>query len=278
MPGTPSSDVARGVRPGLGRGVLWAVVVVNALLGTVLLVVAVGMLLGPEADRAWSVGTCLLVALLALGWVGFGAVGFHRTYLHRPPLDGRDVVVTDVGGEPAVVMPWRTTALRVPFLSALFVTVVFLGFAAVLRSQDNPGWWLPLLVAVPVLLFVPDTVLRLRRPARLVLSPRGIGVDGWDGDAWLDWDDVRGLGFDQAGQWPVIRVVGRDDAASWRFTRRPRVGFAPTPKGRWVDVPGPALTVEGSRLVEAITHYTRYPSARPELAGEAGRRRLTGQP
>lgn len=276
MPGTRSSDPGRGPRPGLGRGVLWAVVVANALLGALLLVVAVGMLLGPEADRAWSVTTCVVVAALAIGWIAFGAVGFHRTYLHRPPLDGRHVVVTDVAGERAVVMPWRTTSLRVPLLSVLFFAVVLVGLAVYLLGQGNAGWWVPGILAVPVLLTLPDAVLRLRRRARLVLSPRGIGAEGWDGDAWLDWDDVQGIAFDQVGQATVIRVVGRDGAASWRFRRRPRVLHAAVPKGPWVDIPGPALEVEGSRLVEAITHYTRHPSARAELAGDAGRQRLVG--
>lgn len=261
---------------GAGRAFLWAVVVVNALLGVALLVASLAQLAAPAADRSWTPTTAVLVAAVAVGWVLVGAVGFFRTYLHVPAATGRTVVVDTVDGERALVLPWRTTFLRLPAWTAAFAAAVAVVGAVLLLAEGNPGWWILALVAVPVVLFLPDRLLQLARPCRLTLSPRGIGVVGADGDAWLDWDDVQGIAVERHNQWDVIRVVGRDRAPSWRWTRRRRVLHAAVPRGPWVDVPGPALDVEPSRLVDAIAHYTRHPSARGELATDTGRHRVVG--
>lgn len=276
MPGTRSSEVGRGPLPGVGRGLLWFVVVVNAIIGLVAVVVAVWVLLAPAGDRPWSVGTGVLVLLGGLGWLGVLTFGFYRNYLHQPPATGRRVALAEVDGERAVVLPWRTTFLHAPLWTSVFVAIVFGGGAIAFRNQGNAGWWILAIVAVPVVLVLPDKLIQLTRTCRVVMSPRGIGINGWDGDAWLDWDDVQGIAFDQVNQWTVLRVVGRDGAASWRFRRRPKVLNAITPKGPWVDIPGPALEVEVSTLFDAIAHYTRHPSARAELATETGRRRVVG--
>lgn len=273
--GTPPG-LDRGPRKGMGRLFLWFVVVVNALLGAGLLVVAVGMLVGPAEDRAWSVATCVVVAVGAAGWVALGSFGFHRNYLSVPPVDGRRVTVAEVDGERAVVLPWRTTFLWQPFAVAVFIVVVMVGISAVMLADDNPGWWIAAAVVVPVALVLPDKVLQLRRRLRLVMSPTGIGVTGTDGDAWLAWDDVQGIGVEQVNQWTVIRVVGLGGAASWRYRRRPRFLYASKPGGPWVDVPGPALEIEVQALIEAIARYRRYPPARAELGGAAGRQCLVG--
>lgn len=263
-----------GPRRSMGRPFLWFVVVGNAVLGGGLFVVAVGMLVGPAEDRAWSVATCVVVALGAAGWVSLGAVGFHRNYLYVPPMTGRRVTVTDVDGERAVVLPWRTTFLWQPFATATFIVALGVGFSVVLLSDSNPGWWLFAAVVAPVAVFLPDRALQLRRRLRLVISPTGIGVTGADGDAWLAWDDVQGVSVEPVNQWTVIRVVGVDGAASWRYRRRPRFLHATVPTRPWVDVPGPALEIDAQALIEAVAHYRRYPAARPELAGAAGRQRL----
>ncbi len=265
-----------GPRKGMGRPFLWFVVVVNAVLGVGLLVVAVGILVGPAEDRAWSVTTCVVVAVGAAAWVALGSFSFHRNYLHVPPMTGRRVAVTDVDGERAVVLPWRTTFLSQPFAVATFVVVLGVGLSVVLLGDDNPGWWIPAAVVAPVAVFLPDRVLQLRRHLRLVMSPTGIGVTGADGDAWLTWDDVRGFSVEQVNQWTVIRIVGVDGAASWRYRRRPRLLYATVPTRPWVDVPGPALEIDAQALIEAIAHYRRYPAARTGLAGAVGRQRLVG--
>lgn len=261
----------------MSRAFLWFVVVGNAVLGLAPLVVAVGMLVGPAADRAWSVPTCVAVAVGAVAWVALGSFGFHRTYLHVPPLDGRRVTVADADGTRAVVLPWRTTFLWQPFLVSAFVVAGGAAMAIVLHDDGNPGWWIPAAVVAPVAVFLPDAALRLGRHPRTVLSPAGIGVTGADGDAWLAWDDVVGIGIEQVGQWTVVRVVGVAGAASWRYRRRPRLLYAVVPKAPWVDVPGPSLDVDAHALIDAIAHYRRYPAARAELAGEVGRQRLVGQ-
>ena len=112
-----SSDVYRPPTKGMGRGFLWLVVAGNAVLGGVMFVVAVGVLLGPAADRPWSVAVSVALALGAAGWVLFAAVGFYRVYLHRAPTDGRRVSLETVDGSPAVVLHWRRTFLVQPLLT-----------------------------------------------------------------------------------------------------------------------------------------------------------------
>ena len=75
----------------MSRPALWAVVVGNALLGSALTLLAVALLVA--SPGTWAPATCVVVAGAGLLWVGAGAVGFHRMYLRRPPLDGRRVAV-----------------------------------------------------------------------------------------------------------------------------------------------------------------------------------------
>lgn len=118
------SEVYRRPRPGMGRGFLWFVVVVNAVLGSALFVVAVGVLLGPAADRSWSVAACVGVAVGAAGWVALVAVGFHRMYLYRAPHDGRRVTLETVDGAPTLVLHWRRVFLLQPLLTSVFAAVL----------------------------------------------------------------------------------------------------------------------------------------------------------
>lgn len=269
-----SSDVYRPPTKGMGRGFLWFVVVTNALLGSGLLVLAVGMLVGPAEDRSWSVAAIVGVAVAATGWIAFGAVGFHRMYLYRAPADGRRVALETVDGSPAVVLHWRRTFLVQPFVTYAFLSVLAgIGCVALYRDGSS-GWWILLVVVVPFVLVLPDKLIQLSRHARLVMTPTGIGADGWDGSAWLDWDDVRGVVATQVNQWTVIRTYGEPVSPSWRWKRRPRVLFAHQPPLPFVDLPGPAMDVDVRHFIDAVQLYARTPTLRGELAGEAGRQRL----
>ena len=117
-------------------------------------------------------------------------------------------------------------------------------------------------------------MLRIRRSARLLLIPQGIGARGRDGESWLDWDDVAGVQTVAAAQHTVLRVVGAPNAPSWRWCRRRRVLFASQPRAPWVDIPGPALDVDPRGLVAAVRYYAQNQRARTELAGEFGRWRI----
>jgi hypothetical protein len=253
------------------------VVLLNVAFGTALLVVTALIALQPAAERPWSPGVVVAAAVAGAAWLVLG-ISVHRNYLHVPPPDEHGVTLTTVDGEPAVVMAWRRTFHRQPLLVGCLVVAAGLALTAVLAADGNPGWWIALIFVVPVAPFLPDRFVEATRPARLVLTPRGIGAAGPDGDAWLDWDDVRGIARERDGQWWVIRVVGADDAASWRFRRRPRILWARTPPRPRVDVPGPAFPVEPVHVIEAVAHYRRTPSARAELATETGRRRVAGPP
>lgn len=260
---------------GSARSVYWVVLVVSAALALALGAVAVRMLLHPDAPGAWgpraSAGALAGgVAWLAVTW------SFHRDYLHVPRPAPDRVRVEPVGGAPAVVLAWRTTFHRQP----LFVSVVVL-LAAVLWTSGlvrvgHWAWWVPLVVVAPVLLALPDRVLELARPLRLVLTPDGLGATALDGDTWLDWDDVREVVVVQENQWAVVRVVAVARPASWSYRRRARFLSAASAGEPCVDVPGPAFPVDPRAVIAAIEHYRTHPAARAELAGEAGRRRVLG--
>jgi hypothetical protein len=264
----PSSE-----RTGAGRGFLWLVVVVNALLGGFVLVVSVAMLVAP-GDGTWSAPASLLGVVVGLGWVGLGAIGFHRMYLHAPPRDGRSVTTQTVDGAPAVVLPWRSTLLVVPLLSVAFVVLVLAGIAVALLRDGNGGAWLVVVLALLLALLLPDAILRTTRHPRLLLTPTGLGARGWDGDAWLDWDDVASAEFVSAGQYTVVRFHGTPGAPSWRWSRRRRVLFAAQPKAPWVDVPAPVLDVDSRWLAGIVLYYAHTPSARTEIGGDVSRRRI----
>lgn len=269
-----SSDVYRPPTRGMGRGFLWFVVAGNAVLGGFLFVVAVGVLLGPAADRPWSVAMSVGLAVGAAGWVFFAAFGFYRVYLYRAPADGRRVALETVDGSPAVVLYWRRTFLVQPLITYAYVSLLA-GIAFVVLYRDgNAGWWIALLVVVPFVLALPDKLIQVSRNARLVMTPTGIGADGWDGSAWLDWDDVYGTALTQVNQWTVIRIYGQPESPSWRWKRRPRVLYAHQPVLPFVDMPGPALDVRAQHLIDVVQLYKANPAMRGELAGEAGRQRL----
>lgn len=258
---------------GAGRGLLWFVVVVNAVLGGFVLVLSVAMLVAP-GEGTWSVPASLLGIAVGLGWVGLGSVGFHRTYLHDPPRDGRRVTLQTVDGAPAVVLPWRSTLLLVPLLTVAFLVLVLAGVAVALLRAENGGAWLVVVLAVLLAALLPDAVLRVARRPRLVLTPQGLGARGWDGDAWLDWDDVASVEFVSAGQYTVVRFHGAPGAPSWRWVRRGRVLFASQPRTPWVDVPAPALDVDPQWLAGIVLYYAHTASARREIGTDVSRRRI----
>lgn len=278
----PSSDPAGRPAPpdlpprGWSRGLLWGVVAVNTALGLGLLLVAGDQLAAPAGDRAWSVPVSLVVAVGAVAWVVVGAVGFFCNYLRAPAWDPARALLCDTEEGRAVVLPWRTVFQIQPLALSAVVVVVLVGLASALGADGNAGWWLPAAAALPVLVLWPDALARARRSGRVVMSPRGIGVTGGDGDAWLDWDDVRGIAVTDLGRWTVLRVVGVDRASSWRFRPRRAVVHVSAPAGPWIEIPGPAVPVDPGALIHAIAHYCHDASARAELATEQGRRRVAG--
>ncbi|MET0435819.1 MAG: hypothetical protein ABW025_16775 [Cellulomonas sp.] len=258
------------------RAVYWGVLVVSGALALALGVAGLRMLADPDAPGAWApLGSAGALAggaaWLVVTW------SFHRNYLHVPRPAPRLVRVEDAGGGPAVVVVWRTVFRRQPLLVSLVVVLAGVGWTAALVALDHWAWWVPLLVVAPVLLGLPDRLLELARPLRLVLTPAGVGTTALDGDAWLDWDDVREIAVVQADQWAVVRVLPVTRPASWRHRRRARFVPAAAAGEPCLDVPGPALPVDPGAVIAALEHYRATPAARAELAGEAGRRRVLGE-
>ncbi|WP_203670259.1 hypothetical protein [Cellulomonas pakistanensis] len=262
---------------GSPRPVYWGVVVVCGLLGAGLAVVGLLALTTlRDARGAWGPGAGAGAVAGGLAWLAVTWT-FHRSYLHDPRPDPRKVLVERVGDEPAVVVVWRTTFHWQPVFVSAVVLLAAGGWTLGLVRAGHWAWWVPVLVVVPLLLAMPDKVLELARPLRLVLTPRGLGTTALDGDAWLDWDDVRGVAVVQDNQWSVVRVVPVSRPGSWTYRRRRRFVSVPAPDGPCLDVPGPAFPVDHRHVVVAIEHYRRTPAARSELAGEAGRRRVLGE-
>lgn len=262
---------------GSGRGVYWCVVVLCVLLSTWLIVIATDMLLRPDQQGAWGPYACSGAIIGGFAWLAV-TVTFYRNYLHVPRPDPRKVTVEDVGGLPSVVVAWRTTFHRQPVFVSVVVVLAASFVALALFELRESWWWLPLVVVTPLLVALPDRAIELVRPLRLVLNPLGIGVTGLGGDAWLDWDDIRRVEIEQDNQWVVVRVVGVREPESWHFERRARFLHAPAPERPQLDVPGPAFPLDVQTAIAAIEHYAHTPAARAELAGEAGRRRLLGEP
>lgn len=262
---------------GSGRGVYWCVVVLCVALSAWPVVVAIGMLARPERPGAWGPLVSTVAILGGLTWLVVTAT-FYRNYLHVPRPDARKITVEVVGGQESVVVAWRTTFHRQPIFVSVVVVVAAAGTAIGLLRMREAWWWLPLVVVTPLLLALPDRTIELTRSLRLVLNPLGIGVTGLGGDGWLDWADVRRIEIEHDNQWAVVRLVGLRQPESWHFHRRARFLHAPVPERPRLDIPGPAFPVDVPTVVDALEHYCRVPAARAELAGEAGRRRLLGEP
>lgn len=261
---------------GSARSVYWVVLVVCGALGLGLAGVAVEMLLHPDAPGAWGPGASAGALAGGVAWLVV-TWSFHRNYLHVPRPDPSRVRVEPVGGEPAVVVVWRTTFHRQPLFVSLVVLLAAVIWSVALVGSRHWAWWVPLVVVAPLLVALPDRVLELARPLRLVLTPHGLGATALDADTWLDWDDVREVVVVQADQWSVVRVAAVSRAASWSRRRRRRFLAAPSAGEPCVDVPGPALPVDPRAVIAAVEHYRTRPAARGELAGEAGRRRVLGE-
>lgn len=269
----PSSDP--GAR-GMGRGFLWAVVVGNAILGGGLTVVSLAMLAVPS-ERTWSVTACLLGAAGGAVWVAAGSLGFWRMYLHRTPADGRRVTDETFDGRRAVLLRWSTTLVTVPVLSLTGLVTVLLGAGVALRIQGHGAAGPFLVLALLLALLLPDGWVRARREPFLALDERGVTSHGWDGDAFLAWDDIEGATLADTGQWSVVRFVGRPGAPSYTWRRRRRFLLALSPSGPHVDAPAPALDVDPYFLAGTVLYYAQTPSARAEITDGTARRRLVEQ-
>ncbi len=260
---------------GSPRPVYWGVLVVSGALGLGLAAVGVRVLLDPDAPGAWGPGAGAGALAGGLAWLAV-TWSFHRNYLHVPRPAPEHVRVEVVEGGPAVVLTWRTTFHRQPLFVSAVVLLAALLWSSALGRAGHWAWWVPLVVVAPLLLALPDRLLELARPLRLVLTPGGLGTTALDGDAWLDWDDVRAVTVVQDNQWSVVRVLAVARPASWRYRRRARFLSEAAADEPCVDVPGPALPVDPRAVIAAIEHYRATPAARGELGGEAGRRRVLG--
>ncbi|RMI12717.1 hypothetical protein [Cellulomonas triticagri] len=253
--------------------VYWSVVVVSALVALWLLALATHLIPEPVPRHELSAPGSVAAAVGGVLW-GVVTVTFYVNYLRRPRVDPDRVAVQDVDGGPALVLTWRTTFHRQPIFVAGVVAVLAVQLAVVLSLSDTPAWWAPLVVVGPGLLVAPAKIIELRRPVRVLLTPRGVGVTGFDAETWLDWSDVREIAVEHVNQWPVVVLAGKTAAASWRYERRPGPGALRAPLHPRVDVPGPALPVDARVFMAALSRYRDEPATRAEIGTPASRARL----
>lgn len=262
---------------GSGRGVYHGVLVVSSAAVLWLLALATHVSTGPVPEHELSAHGSVAAGVAGVLWAVV-TVTFYRNYLRPPRVDPDRVTLREVAGEPAVVLAWRTTFHRQPLFVGAVVVFLAAQLSVVLALSDTPAWWAALVVVGPGLLLAPAKVVELRRPVRVVLTPRGIGVTGFDADTWLDWSDVREIGVEHVNQWAVVVVTGRETARSWSYRRRRGPGALRAPLHPRVEVPGPALPVDPRVLLDALGRYRDEPALRAELGTESARARLLGPP
>ncbi|WP_448630885.1 hypothetical protein [Cellulomonas soli] len=258
-----------------GRRLLVFVAVGNVVLGLAVAGLGAAFLVSTEDGVPGWVGALALVG--GAVWAAVLGVGFGRTYLRVEPLDGRRVSVEAVDGRQVTVLRWVRTALAGPTVAVTFLVVLLLGLALALTVGGAILPWLPLVVALPLAILLPDSWARMRRHPALILDERGITVLGWDGQGSMTWDDVEGLTVVDAGTWDVLRVVAKPGAASYTWTPRRRFLLTVRPVGQSLDIPVPALDVPHLFLAGTVMHYAQTPSARHETADGTARRRLVEQ-
>ena len=258
-----------------GRRLLVLVAVGNAVLGLAVAGLGAAFLLSTTDGVPGWVG--VLALLGGAVWAAVFGVGFGRTYLRVEPLDGRRVSVEEVDGRQVTVLRWVRTALAGPTVAVTSLVVLLLALTLALALGGAKLPWLPLVVALPLALLLPDSWARMRRHPALTLDECGITVQGWDGQGAMAWDDVEGLTVVDAGTWDVLRVVAKRGAPSYTWTPRRRFLLAVRPVGRSLDIPVPALDVPHLFLAGTVMHYAQTSSARRETADGTARRRLVEQ-
>lgn len=258
-----------------GRGLLVTVAGGNVVLGLAVAGLGVAFLLSATDDVPGWVG--VLALLGGSAWAAVLGVNFGRTYLRVEPLDGRRVAVEHLGGRQVTVLRWVRTALAGPTVAVTFLVVLLLGLTLALTVGGASLPWLPLVVALPLTILLPDSWARMRRQPALTLDERGITVLGWDGEGSMTWDDVEGVTVVDAGTWDVLRIIAKPGAMSYTWTPRRRFLLAVRPVGQSLDIPVPALDVPHLFLAGTVLHYAQTPAARSETAGGTARWRLVEQ-
>jgi len=255
-----------------GRGLLRFVAVGNVVLGLAVAGLGVALLVAVSDDvPAWAAA---LAVASGLAWAAVLGVGFARTYLRLEPLDGRRVTVEPLDGRQSTVLRWIRTALAGPAVAVTFLVVLLVAVTVALAAGGADLPWLPLVVAVPLALLLPDSWVRLRRQPYLALDDVGVTVHGWDGEGRLAWDDLEGAALVDAGTWDVLRLVARPGARSYSWEPRRKFLVAVRPVSQSLDIPVPALDVPFAFLAGTLLHYAQVPSARGETTDGTARHRL----
>ncbi|QAY59766.1 hypothetical protein ET475_07030 [Microbacterium protaetiae] len=238
----------------LGRGLWWALWVVNVALTIGATVLAVGVAV------SGGVRTPVLVVLALVAVMWWALVGLlFVLVLYRPGRIPVDTVTADV----VILGNRRVPAWQLVMLAAVTALLA----AGAVATTD--GWRIVLLiVAVACLAGAVSLAFRLRHRPRLVLTPQRMRAVTAHGDARLDWNDIALVTYAQgSGGLMVARVDVAPGATS----------FVARSRRRRVDVAPLTLDLDPLLLVLALRLYWLAPASRAELGtGRAPARLFDG--
>jgi hypothetical protein len=198
-------------------------VVVVALIGVAIM----------ASSGTQSGGSRVAMALFGLA-VLVAAVGGAVTWFPRARRP--EAYVSSAGGTVTVSLTRRLQAVT---LTMLVVLAALLSIGAV--AVANGSSWLLGVLAILLLVPVPDLLKGLGRRPHLRIDPAGIRLRGWTSDAEIAWSDVLEVSQTNINaQTPVVRVRGRDGAASYGHAKC-GILFGKRPDNPDLDVPSTSL-------------------------------------
>lgn len=161
--------------------------------------------------------------------VGGAAAWFPRA--RRP-----EAYVSSVDGAVTVSLSRRLQAVTLTMLVVL-AALLLIGAIAVANGSS----WILGVLALLLLIPVPDLLKGLGRRPHLRIDPAGIRMHGWTSDAEIAWSDVLEVSQTSINaQTPVVRVRGRDGAASYGHEKC-GILFGKRPANPDLDVPSTSL-------------------------------------
>lgn len=201
-----------------------------------LLLAAAGVLLilAAVVDSSSSSGNRLAMCLFGVGVVGTSLLGSAAWFpIRRTP----STFLEHDGNAVVIKLRWHLQSAAAITLS---IWVVLLVVGAV--SSDSGGRWVLGILALVLVLPVPDLVNGLRRGAMIRIDQQELRFRGWASDASLAWRDVDVVRF--AGQGtsaPLVQVSGRTGATSWSFAKRGLLFGRARTKRPDIDIPVTSL-------------------------------------
>lgn len=230
------------------------------LVGLAIVVVTPG---SPDLVRLVAVMVLTVAAFI----VGLVVVASAAMLGQKAPWAGRRPMEqqwSTLGGRPAWMLPVRSHGL------VLIVTCIVAGLAlvgVVAAVEPNAGVGLFIVIGLPLLSMVPDTIGALRSGAGLVMSQDLVELRAWDRTTGFAWDDVEHLDVETTAFGPVLVFLvdttspdfsTRDARRIWRF--------GPDPTSPRFDFPIGQIGRDWDDLVRVVRMFHEDPATRAQLS------------